>query len=130
MQTQHHPHPIQLLSSRFQYADRRLFFSRARLFPDRLELSGWHVGRRHEMHIALTELDHVEWDADASAATLHLREGETLRLHLPELVRWRQALEQRLSWSAPDRRPVTRTFTSSAADWSLHDLVAYTTSMG
>ena len=34
-----HPHSVVLLTSRFQYPDRRLFFTRARLFFDRIELS-------------------------------------------------------------------------------------------
>ena len=127
-----HSHSVLLLSSRFQYSDRRLFFTRARLFFDRIELTGWHLGKKHERSIALDEVTSIEWDAPTSAAILHLTEGESVRLRLSHLDSWKQSLEQRLWWNATNYFPRTTTAVSSTArhDVPLQDLIAYATSMG
>lgn len=126
-----HRHPIVLHASRFRFAEQRLFFSRARLFPDRIELSGWLPGKRLTDCIRLDELKSIEWDAETSVATFHRHEAAPVRLRLPDLPRWRQSLEQRLTWSAPGRFPVAaRTTAAPSPEWSLHDLVAFSTSMG
>ena len=61
-----HRHPIVLHASRFRFAEQRLFFSRARLFPDRIELSGWLPGKR---------LTRVRGPPDCSERAVSFRHG-------------------------------------------------------
>ena len=127
-----HPHNVLLLSSRFQYPDRRLFFTRARLFFDRIELTGWHLGKKHERAIAIDDVSEIEWDTRSSAAILHLTDGEPVHLRLSHLDSWQYSLEQRLHWNATNyvRRPVSKTDSTARYDGSLTDLITFSTSMG
>ncbi len=131
MTTFQHPHRVELLSSSFQYPDRRLFFTRARLFLDRIELSGWQFGKKHERRILLDELQKIEWDGGASQAVFHLSEEESVRLRLPQLDSWKHSLEQRLSWSAPGRFRIAAPASHTARrDLPLQDLVTLASAMG
>jgi hypothetical protein len=131
MTTYAHPHQVVLLSSRFINPEHKLFFTRARLYLDRIELSGWLLGKKYEVQIPLQDLDSIDWQTDTSSAVFHLREGQIIRLKLPDLERWKQSVEQRLWWSAPGRFPMTSTsHTAPNQDLSLRDLVTFTTSMG
>lgn len=131
MTTYSHPHQVVLLSSRFSNPEHKLFFTRARLYLDRIELSGWHLGKKYEARILLQDLDAIDWQLDASSAVFHLREGQAIRVLLPDLERWKQSVEQRLWWSAPGRFPMASTsHTAPSQDLSLRDLVTFTTSMG
>lgn len=124
-----HPHRIVLLSSSFHFPERRLFFARARLFLDRIELSGWHFGKREVITIPLDQLDQIDWNAQD--AVFHLRGGSTVRITLPQSKSWQHTLEQRLSWSAPGRFPMAATVTTTARDdASLTELVTFATAMG
>ena len=124
-------HQIVLHTSRFRYADRRLFFTRARLYMDRIELLGWHLGKKHTHCIRLRAVERIEWNESESAAVFHLEQGHSVRLQLQDLGQWKATLENRLHWSAPGRFPLaSTTHTSAPSDFSLHELVTYTTSMG
>ena len=124
-----HPHRTILLSSSFQYPERRLFFARARLFLDRIELSGWNFNKREVRQIQLDELDQIEWNAHD--AVFHLREGGSIRILLPQTASWRHTLEQRFTWSAPGRFPIAaRTSTTARHDLPLNELVTFATAMG
>jgi len=128
----HHSHNVLLLSSRFRYPGHRLFFTRARLFFDRIELTGWNLGKRYERTIALDQVDAFEWDLAASTVTLRLAEDERLALQLTNLEAWKRSLEQRLSWNSTYYIPATAvpTHTSARPDASLHELITFATSMG
>ena len=118
-----HRHRVQLLQTGFRYGDRAALFARARLYPDRIELTDWSLRGTHSRMIALSEVDHVEWTTSATDAnaTLVLAAGERVPLRLKQVSRWQQALEQRLSWATGrNLHPL---------DLSLKELVAYTTSM-
>ena len=131
MNLSQHPHQVVLLSSGFQYANRRLLFSKARLFPDRIELSGWNFMEKHRQEIRLDRLCRVEWhtdEQDTPDLILHLKDGDSVQLSLRDADRWREPLQQRMQWSAPDRYPLTTTTTRPEVP--LRDLVLYTTSMG
>ncbi|NBC17233.1 MAG: hypothetical protein GVY18_07945 [Bacteroidetes bacterium] len=126
-----HPHQVVLLSSGFQYTNRRLLFSKARLFPDRIELSGWDFVEKHRQEIPLDTLCRVEWhtdEADAPDLILHLKDGDSVSLSLHDADRWRESLQQRLRWTAPDRAPLPTS--STRPDLPLNELIMYTTSMG
>lgn len=131
---QAHQHQVVLLSSTFKDPEQRLFFTRARLFFDRIEFSGWHLGKRYQREILLDELDNIEWNTARvapSAATFHLSTGRHITVQLSQLDRWKHSLEDRLNWSFRNRYPVATTATTTTCpDLSLHELVAFTTSMG
>ena len=131
MTTYSHPHQVVLLSSRFSNPEHKLFFTRARLYLDRIELSGWHLGKKYAARILLQDLDAIDWQLDASSVVFHVRDSQSIRLNLPDLERWKQSVEQRLWWSAPGRFPMASTsHTAPSQDLSLRDLVTFTTSMG
>lgn len=116
---------IVLKTSRFRLPDRTLLYSRARLFPDRLELlalapSGWHRER-----IVLAGVAGVECtEPEAGLVLLHLRDGTLHRVGFDRAGEWQRAIEARLPWTAtPGRRAY------AAPDLALPDLVAYVTSM-
>ena len=98
-------------------------FARARLYPDRIELSDWGRHGQENRLIALSDVDHVEWSTtpDSGSIVLVLNEGERIALRLKQAKRWREVLEQRLRWDAQQAR--------RRLDLPLTDLVAYTTSM-
>jgi hypothetical protein len=127
-----HPHSVLLLTSRFQYLERRLFFTRARLFFDRIELSGWAVGKKHTRAIPLDAVDKIDWKTNTSDAVLHLTEGEPVALRLSQADRWKQSLTQRLRWNTTTYFPATPPKAASTApsDVPLHELITFATSMG
>jgi hypothetical protein len=128
----HHSHTVLLLSSSFRYLGHRLFFTKARLFFDRIELTGWNLGTRYERTIFLDQVDTLEWDLPASTVTLCLTADERLSLQLTNLDAWKRSLEQRLYWSSTYYVPATAitTHTPGRADTSLHELITFATSMG
>ena len=127
-----HPHSVVLLTSRFQYPDRRLFFTRARLFFDRIELSGWNLGSKHTRAIPLDTVDKIDWKSDTPDAVVHLTEGESVALRLSQVERWKQSLDQRLHWNTTNYFPTTATKTPSTTrlDLPIDELIAFASSMG
>lgn len=86
-----------LLTSRFRYAGRRLFFARARLFQDCIELTGLDGMRRHRRVIAVEDIEEVKWRPSGEASynvTLVLASGEHLVLWLDGPGLWKYAIEQ------------------------------------
>ena len=132
MNTHSYPHTIVLLSSSFKKPNRRLFFTRARLFFDRIELTGWAFGKKYSTHIFLNEIDKIEWDAEASGAVFFLTEGHQVHLELPEMQRWKQSLETRFQWNTSGAYPLPLTTVNSTLrrDLPLQDVVTFTTCMG
>lgn len=131
----YHPHSIVLLTSRFRYPDRRLFFTRARLFFDRIELSGWDFGKKHERAIPLDDVDQIDWEEDTCDVILHLAEGSSLTLRLSEQDSWKHLLEHRLAWNATNYTNYTTTTTaqpqtSTTHTQPLHELITFASSMG
>lgn len=123
-----HMNTMVLLSSSYKMPGRRLLFSRARLFIDRIELTGWYLGEKHFQTIRLEEVCSVEWqDENSYNAILHLRGDESVALKLSQPARWKQSLETRLRWIQPRRHRVTTTMHPGQ---SLRDLITYSTSMG
>ncbi len=127
-----HPHSVVLLTSRFQYPGRRLFFTRARLFFDRIELSGWNLGRKHTRAIPLDAVDKIDWKSNTTEAVVHLTEGESVVIRLSQADQWKQSLDQRLHWNATNYFLTTATKTASTTrpDLPLHELITFATSMG
>ena len=88
-------HHVEVLANRFRYPNRSLLFGRARLFGDRIELSGWGLHGRHRQCIPLgliSTLDYHPLEDDANL-TLYLATGDAVPLHIDEAHRWRETFE-------------------------------------
>ena len=126
MTTYPHSPSVELLRSRFQHPHRHLFFTRARLFLDRIELSAWKLGARYRHEIPLATLCRVEWQDDGRAV-FHLKDTEEpLTLVLRQPTRWQHTLEAHLRWSAPDRPARS----ADHSDVPLNEVLLHATRMG
>lgn len=81
---------IPLRTASFALEDRWLLWSRARLYADRLVLSGWGVWERYRREILLTEIDRIT--REGQHLTLHLDDGTDFSLVFRETKRWSKAL--------------------------------------
>ena len=85
--------PDAVLSGRFRFRNPSLLWARVRLYPDRLELSGWHMQGRYVRRIPVRQI--LQADATTfDSLLLWLSDGETIRLRVKEAFRWKQAIEQ------------------------------------
>ena len=87
---QHEP----LLASRFRFSGPLLFCARARLFADRIELTGWHLRGRYRREIALHRILQADVSCEGDLL-LWLSDGKTLRLQIPQPRRWKEMIEAR-----------------------------------
>jgi hypothetical protein len=122
-----HQHRIVLLTTRFRHPERRLLFTRARLFPDRIDLHGWSFGDTYDQVIYLDHVRRIDWpdlEAEQPYVLFHLDDGSTCSLHLQAADLWRYTLEQRLAWSpaGPHRLP-------RLGNLPMEELISYTSSM-
>lgn len=99
------PYHLVLLNTRFRAPQQRLFFSRARLYFDRIELTGWQLPEPFEEVIHLSDVVQIEWDPQMGDRDKHdvnvvfkFSDGRTLPLVLDQHASWRHTLEHRLSW--------------------------------
>lgn len=86
-----------LHESSFQYPDRWLFWARARLYADRLELTGWHWTGRHRRVVPLSDIAQVKWWTAAEHTVnfaLHLHDGERVRLQIKGAGLWKFEVEK------------------------------------
>jgi hypothetical protein len=120
---------IVLLDTGFRYPDRPLLFARARLYLDRIELSGWDIGSRYHVDVPLEHIRHVEWRSlatDEPNVVLHLDGRSSVVLIVRKAHLWRHMLEERLRW-------IPRGARAGAAhvplDLPLKELVSYAISM-
>lgn len=122
-----HHHRIVLLTTGFRIPGRRLLFTRARLYPDRIELTGWRPGESYEAVILLDRVQSIEWRAGTDGSNVvFYQDGEApLALRLPSQQLWRDMLEERLHWSPRDRQPAPSRFHNMPMD----ELVAYMSGM-
>lgn len=81
-----------LRTGRFIFRDPTLFFARARLYPDRLELSGWRLRGRYHRAIPIKQVLQVDLLSDDSLA-IWLSIGETVRLRIGQASRWKEEIE-------------------------------------
>lgn len=89
-------HPV--LTSRCRYANRRLFFGRARLYRDRVVLAGWTWTGRYTRTIALADVQRIRWFSESSGPNFvfYLRDGEAVRLRLQAGGLWKCQVEMGL----------------------------------
>jgi hypothetical protein len=88
------PAAVPVLSTRFSFEEPALWFARARLLDDAIELTGWRLTGRYQRRIPLHTI--VEVDAPTSdCLLLWFTTGRTLRLRLDDAARWKRAIETR-----------------------------------
>jgi hypothetical protein len=88
------PAAVPVLSTRFSFEEPALWFARARLLDDAIELTGWRLTGRYQRRIPLHTI--VEIDAPTSdCLLLWFTTGRTLRLRLDDAARWKRAIETR-----------------------------------
>lgn len=80
-----------LLEDSFDLKDQVLFWSRLRLYADRLTLRGWQGLTCRHRCIPLCRIERVEQPA-TDRLVLHLEEDHPLRLMLDDAGRWRKAI--------------------------------------
>ena len=131
-----HEHRIELLSTAFRYPAQRLFFARAHLYFDRIELVGWTLEGRQVRQIQRSQVERIEWDVMARGASnpnvvFHLADGQQIGLRLDEVHRWQDMLEERIGWEAGRPAQVVHyhALFETPADLPFRDLVAYASSM-
>jgi len=105
--------PSEIDRSAFRFMQPALWWGRAVLYADRLELRGWSLQGRYRHVIMLARIQHIDVLA-SDGIGLWCTSGETLRLRLRDAARWkRQLLRQRAiceaaaamyAGNAPDER--------------------------
>lgn len=80
-------------TDRFSFSIPWLLFARARLFADRLELTGWHWQGHYRRAIAVARILQADALAD-DRLVLWLNSGETVRLRIRRARQWKAAIEQ------------------------------------
>lgn len=78
-------------TSRFRFRDPLLLFTRLRLYPDRLELGGWHFLGRYRRAVALAHILQADAAGD-DGLLLWLSDGEVLRLRVEGAPAWQAAI--------------------------------------
>lgn len=85
----------------FSFCNPPLWFARARLYADRLELTGWRLRGRYRRRIPLRYV----LDVDATGSDrllLWMANGQALRLCIDDARRWQEAIASQLEHhSAP-----------------------------
>ena len=106
MEASSSPHRLVLLNTHFRTPNQRLLFAQARLYFDRIELTGWQLRERFEETIPLYGVAHIDWNPNASVeadafpnVVFHFTDGSTRPLVLDQVASWRHTLENRLSWT-------------------------------
>lgn len=82
-----------LLTDRFSFSNPPLLFAYARLFADRLELTGWHLWRRYRRNIRIQHILQVD-ALERDRMVLWLANGETVRIRIRQSGLWKAAIEK------------------------------------
>ena len=83
-------------ADRFSFSTPWLLFARARLFADRLELSGWHLQGHYRRDILVARILQVD-ALENDRLVLWLFNGETVRLRIRRARQWKEAIEKQQS---------------------------------
>ena len=85
-----------LLSSRFKDPGRRLFFARASLFANRIELSGLALTGMYKRLLFLKNIERVEWKVGQirkANITLWMRDGDKMHLWMNGAGLWKYMID-------------------------------------
>lgn len=81
-----------LRSASFSFHDPSLWLARARLYPRRIDLTGWHLRGRYRRRIPLNRI--LQADAPGPRRLLlWLSDGEVVRLRLRDAHAWQRAID-------------------------------------
>lgn len=84
-----------LLASSFSFARPTLLWARARLYEERLELTGWCLTGRYRRRILLHRILQADVP-DENCLLLWMADGRTLRLRVDDAEQWQEAIARRL----------------------------------
>ena len=85
-----------LLSSRFRDPERRLFFARAILFANRIELRGFSLSGMYRKLLLLKNIERVEWKVGQSRnanITLWMKNGDKKHLWINAAGLWKHMID-------------------------------------
>lgn len=85
-----------LLTARFHLPEVRMLFSKAKLYPNRIEFRGWSSKGRYARTVHLSEIEDTQWwfgRSDLNFA-LYLRSGEDLLMYLRGAGNWKFTLDE------------------------------------
>ena len=97
-----------LLSSRFKEPGRRLFFARAALFANRIELSGLALTGIYKRMLFLNNIERVDWKVGQirkANITFWMRDGDKMQLWMNGAGLWKYMIDanvRNLSRQLPD----------------------------
>ena len=86
-------HRVSVLSGRFSFEQPAMMRPRARLYVDRLELSGLTLRGRFKRIIPVESILHVDADGD-SRLILWVSSGPAIRLRLPKAPTWKRTIDR------------------------------------
>lgn len=104
-----------MLTSRFRDPQKRLFFTKALLFPNRIELSGMALTGMYHRLLMLDGIEHVEWKAGQlkkANLTFWMRDGTKLRYWMNSAGLWKYMIDanvRNLSRQLPQQAGPTQT---------------------
>ncbi len=96
-----------LLKSRCRYPELRWSIGTARLFPEWIQLTGWHAGGRYRRQILVSEIEAVVWQMTPPGAAnlfILLCNGEQVCIRVRGAAIWKFALDGKLHRQS--KRPV------------------------
>lgn len=85
-----------MLTSRFRDPHRRLFFTKALLFPNRIEFSGMALNGMYHRLLMLDGIEQVEWKAGQiknANLTFWMRDGSKLRYWMNSAGLWKYMID-------------------------------------
>lgn len=83
-------HDASLRTATFTLEDRWLLWPRARLYADRVELTGWSLGERYRRSIPLASVEEAE--ATGRHLVLHLADGSSVQIEMDTPEQWASAI--------------------------------------
>ena len=98
-----------MLTGRFRDPQQRLFFTRALLFPNRIEFSGMALTGMYHRLLMLDGIEHVEWKAGQvkkANLTFWMRDGRKLRFWMHSAGLWKYMIDanvRNLSRQLPEK---------------------------
>ena len=96
------PHARARLTSPFTFGGPAVFFGRARLYADCVELSGWQWRGRYRRRIPLDHILQVDVPSE-DELLLWLINGRTIRLGIGRALEWKEFLQERPATDATQK---------------------------
>ncbi len=106
-----------LLESRCRWAGRHLFFGCARLYHDRIVLSGWTLAGRYGQVVPLNDVARLQWWSNAPGVNVafYLRDDSVMSLKLDAGGLWKYVVEDQLGHQASPSPELPGTLSEASA---------------